>query len=296
MDEKVEFLLGLLDRAEPQVSFEDFAGRHGTALRLWQRLGFVASVPAANPVPSCPHGCDGVPYVLQGQFRCNRCAGSVDRRHLCLWPINLATFLTWLAGKLRLDGCPQRIDDQLWQLGSLRRADQLWECFFCRSGRLSKRGQARLLAFRNALVLRPLPADESIDGFHGPSICLLELVRHEGRALTVADPALLLKPRGAVRFEEESGVLWAGDVRQGEVPFGSKEYHLLWCLWREADRYVAYADIKHYVLARSGTADSSDEATFCQKLKSRIKKRYVPNIDRLIATTNKGDGYRLRVG
>ena len=37
-----------------------------------------------------------------------------------------------------------------------------------------------------------------------------------------------------------------------------------------------------------------DEATFCQKLKSRIKEEYIPGIDRLVVTRNKGDGYRLR--
>ena len=40
--------------------------------------------------------------------------------------------------------------------------------------------------------------------------------------------------------------------------------------------------------------DETEEATFCQKLKSRIKTRHIPQFDRVIVTTNKGDGYRLR--
>jgi hypothetical protein len=56
---------------------------------------------------------------------------------------------------------------------------------------------------------------------------------------------------------------------------------------------VPYADLKHEVLRRSGSADTTEEATFCQKLKSRLKKG-LPAIDRLVVTTNKGDGYRLR--
>jgi hypothetical protein len=48
------------------------------------------------------------------------------------------------------------------------------------------------------------------------------------------------------------------------------------------------------VLRRAGSTDTTEEATFCQGLKSRIKKKWVPRIDELIATTNKGDGYRLR--
>ena len=79
------------------------------------------------------------------------------------------------------------------------------------------------------------------------------------------------------------------------MPFGSKEYHFLACLAESIDRFVAYGDIKHEVLRRSGSRDTTEEATFCQKLKRRIKeKRWIPAIDRLIATTNKADGYRLR--
>jgi hypothetical protein len=49
--------------------------------------------------------------------------------------------------------------------------------------------------------------------------------------------------------------------------------------------YVAYEDIKHHVLQYSGSTDTTEEATFCQRLKkNRIKKRFVPAIDRLIVT------------
>ena len=75
---------------------------------------------------------------------------------------------------------------------------------------------------------------------------------------------------------------------------GGREYHFLACLASRLDHFVAYADIKRDVIARSGTADTTAEETFCQGLKSRIKKKYVPRIDRVVATTNKADGYRLR--
>ena len=57
---------------------------------------------------------------------------------------------------------------------------------------------------------------------------------------------------------------------------------------------MPYRDLKRAVLARTGGRSETDEATFCQKLKSRIKEKYVHGIDRLVVTTNKGDGYRLR--
>ena len=56
---------------------------------------------------------------------------------------------------------------------------------------------------------------------------------------------------------------------------------------------MPYPDIKREVLFRSGGADGTEEATYCQGLKSRLKRR-MPGIDRLVVTTNKGDGYRLR--
>jgi hypothetical protein len=62
----------------------------------------------------------------------------------------------------------------------------------------------------------------------------------------------------------------------------------------DPDQFVSYHDLKRDVLSHSGSTDTTDEATFCQKLKSRIKAKWVPRIDDLLATTNKGDGYRLR--
>jgi hypothetical protein len=46
------------------------------------------------------------------------------------------------------------------------------------------------------------------------------------------------------------------------------------------------------VLWRTGGRDTTDEHTFCQRLKHRLRQR-VPALGRLIGTTNKGDGYRL---
>ena len=113
-------------------------------------------------------------------------------------------------------------------------------------------------------------------------------------SLSVAEPGQLLRGRGNVRFDAHSGALWVGGACLGEVPLGSREYHFLACLARWIDRFVAYADIQRDVLRDAGGADATEEATFCQGLKSRIKRRWVPAIDLLVATTNKADGYRLR--
>lgn len=296
MPASLEFILGLLDRdSTATVSYEDFAGAHGPALRLWQRLGFLAREPGRNPVPSCPHCEAGVPYRRGGGFLCASCHSPVDPRHLLLWRLELGAFLTWLARALDLTGPVQAIDDHLWQLGRTSERGRAGEYFFWRSGELSERERTRLLAFRSAVLLSALPGGRRIVGFRGPSVSLVELLRLEGRTLRIAGLDRLVRGGGVIRFDAESGALWADDRWLGEVPLGSKEFHLLACLSQQLDRYVAYADLKHYVLGQTGGRDSTDEATFCQKIKRRIKEKgFVPAIDRLITKTNKGDGYRLR--
>lgn len=288
------FLLGLLEHSFPaHVAWEDFEGEHGAALRLWQRQGFLAKEPGQHPVPSCPHCCEGVPYALGDRSICNNCGSTVDPRHLLQWRFDLEAFLAWLAHSLRLQGGVQPIDDTLWQLGSLAGQDYRYECFFHRHGTLSERGRQRLLAYRQALLMRPLPGP-SVEGFAGPRFSLLELLRQDQQRSTIVHPLHLLHRGGTVRFAEQSGELWAGEHFLGEVPVSSKEYHFLACLARQQNRFVPYADLKAYVLRQAGSTDATEEATFCHKLKGRIKARWIPKIDLVLATTNKGDGYRLR--
>ena len=66
------------------------------------------------------------------------------------------------------------------------------------------------------------------------------------------------------------------------------------CLAEQSDRFVSYADLKRFILQQSGSLDTTEEATVCHRLKNRIKKQWIPQIDWLLVTTNKGDGYRLR--
>jgi hypothetical protein len=294
MRHSLSFILGLLDHS-PQacISWEDLQGEHGPALRLWQQLGLLVNEPGWNPAASCPYCQEGTPLQLAGRYVCGSCLSAVDDRHLHLWRFDLEALLARLARMLALDGGVRPLDEGFWQLGSLAWEGVLYECFFLRGGLASERGRARLLAYRNAALLRPLPGEAGIEGFQGPCISLLELLRLDAEGLTVSHLPRLLRKGGTVRFDANSGVLWAGDMWLGEVPAGSKEYHLLACLAQQLDRFVPYADLKHAVLRAAGSTDTTEEATFCQKLKGRIKKE-VPRIDALIATTNKGDGYRLR--
>jgi hypothetical protein len=295
MAASLEFILGLIARSDPpRAAAEDFRGPHGAALRVWQRLGFLASEPEPNRVPSCPHCREGVPVVVGSRLLCENCLSEVDPGHLSLWRFDLERLLGWLAASLRLDGSVRAVDDGLWQLGSLTVGERRYECFFRRGGPLTDQARTRLRAYRGALLLNADPEPTPLAGFDGPQVSLLDVLRDDGQSLRVARLLPLLTGGGTVRFESASGCLWAGEVLAGEVPAGSKECHLLTCLAEHLDRYVAYADLKYEVLRRSGSRDTTDEATFCQKLKGRIKKRWVPRIDRLIATTNKGDGYRLR--
>jgi DNA-binding winged helix-turn-helix (wHTH) protein len=290
----LEFVLGLLAQADPAFAgFEDVTGPHAHVLRLWQHQGFLAMEPELQRVPSCPHCREGTPTDVGNRLLCGRCLSSIDRRHLLHWRFDLAAFLTWLARSLRLHGDIRQHDECLWQLGSFTDRGTVTECFFCR-GRPSEHATARLLAYRNAIVLTALPTTETVAGFRGPTFSLLDVLGQTHGRCIVADLPQLLFGNGAVRFDAESGALWIGDTWLGEVPVGSKEYHLLACLAENLDHFVPYADLKHEVLRRSGSHDGTDEATFCHKLKRRIKEKSVPDIDRLIATTNKADGYRLR--
>jgi hypothetical protein len=294
MRHSLAFLLGLFDRSPAAcVSWEDFQSEHGPALRLWQQLGLLANEPAWNAAASCPHCWGGTPLPLAGRYVCDSCLSAVDDRHLLLWRFDLDALLVWLVRALSIEGGVRPVEEPLWQLGSFAWEESVYECFLVRGGPVSERGRTRLLAYRHAVLLRPLPGEAGVEGFQGPCVSLLELLRQDADSLTATDLSGLLRKGGTVRFDAESGVLWAGDMWLGEVPVGSKEYHLLACLARQLDRYVPYADLKHAVLRATGSTDTTEEATFCQKLKGRIKKT-VPKIDAVIATTNKADGYRLR--
>lgn len=291
----IEFLLGLLEADDPAAAaWEDLQGPHAESLRLWQTMGFLDQEPARNPIPGCPHCGQGVPFLLGERFLCNRCFSSVDRRHLLLWRLNREGFLHWLAAQLRLQGGPRRIDDRLWQLGTFEEHGVVSECFYQQRGVLSDAGRNRLASYRSVLVFYGLFRSNRSEQGALTWVSLLEILRL-GESLGVIDRSQVLQRGGEVRFDPESGTVTVGHSRMGEVPVGSKEYFLLLCLAQHRDRFVSYADIKHFVLRRTGSKDTTEEATFCHRLKNRIKRKgWVPTIDRLLATTNKGDGYRMR--
>lgn len=294
MRRSFEFLLGLLERDELSVvAQEDWDGEHGTALRIWQELGFVDREPGMHPVASCPHCDQGVPYRLDERLLCHRCHSTVDPRQLLLWRLDLTAFLRWIAGQWRLKGSIRRLDAHLWQLGTWESASGVHECFYRRDGAISEAGRRRVAAFRQAFVLCGASLPSATDSLHCTHLSLLELLR-AGEALALADPVSLLLPRGNVLFDASSGALWTGETCLGEVPVGSRECCFLACLAGQIDRFVPYQDIKAAVLRASGSRDATEEATFCQGLKSRIKKKWIPAIDYLVVTTNKADGYRLR--
>ena len=290
----IEFLLGLLDRDEyPCVSSEDLDGDHGPMLRIAQQLGLIANEPGANSVASCPHCEDGVPYRLGERLLCNSCHSTVDPCHLLLWRVDRMAFLAWVGAQWELRGGVQRLDATLWQLGTLTSEEGIYECFYRRSGPMAEAAQSRLSAYRQALVLYGGTPPDRGDIGSRTHFSLLELLR-EGPLLALAKPLSLLRPRGTIRFLAASGALWAGATFLGEVRVGTKEYFFLDCLARHLDAFVPYTDLKQEVLRRSGSKDSRDDATFCHRLKSAIKKKCIPEIDRFVVTTNKADGYRLR--
>jgi hypothetical protein len=294
MSAGVELLLRLLDQdGVPLATPEDFEGALGQALRAARSLGLFGASPGVNPVPSCPLCGEGVPYRVGGRTVCNACRGVVEPADLAAWELDREAFLKWLAAGLKLNGPVRRVDDRLWQLGTLAAATGPRECFYRRDGPVSDSGSARLDAYRDVLVFHGTGRPARTGTGSWPAVSLLAILDATD-GLAVRDTGPLPRAGWAVRFDAHSGVLWAGDERLGEVPVGGREYHFLVCLAARLDHFVAYADIKRDVLRATGSTDATEEATFCQGLKSRIKKKYVPGIDRVVATTNKADGYRLR--
>lgn len=294
MSSDTSFLVGLLDEpGTPGVNLEDFQGPHGQSLRRWQELGFIGNDPFFHPAPSCPHCGEGTPYRLDGRFVCSACASSIDEGHLCLWTVDTAAFLGWLANRWGLRGGVVCIEENLWHLGSGTLDGDVIDCFFRRRGPLSSIGSRTLAARRSAWVL--FGGLAPIEPAHPGHRCVSLLdVLLDGEDLRVVDLASFPHGRREVRFDAESGALWIGSRLLGEVRSGSREFHFLACLAERLDTTVPYSDLKREVLSRSGGRDETDEATFCHKLKNRIKKHFVPEIGEFLVATHRGDGYRLR--
>lgn len=284
------FLAGLVDADPPAAALDDLAGPHGDALRAWQALGLVAREPAAHPAPTCPHCLDGVPARLGDRVVCDRCFTGVDPRHLLAWPLDRAALFAVLAARLGLQGGVLGGDGRLWQLGTGVVDGATVECFYRRPGPLSDREAGRLAAYRRAVVVHG-PTATSADGWR--RVPLAELLGPDGTPVATGLPALL-EVRGVVRFDPATGAVWVGSEWVGEVPVGTKEWGLLAALAEQPDQYVPYLALKREVLRRTGSRDEADAATFCQGLKSRAKRRWLPGIDRLVVSTGKGDGFRLR--
>jgi hypothetical protein len=293
MHPSLEFILGRLDRSAPAyVDAEDLRGAHARALKLFQQQGFLARESEWNHRRPCPCCFHGAAYQFQGRWLCSACGGTIPERSLYLWRFNLEAFLRRLARGLGLRAHVRQIDASLWDLGELPGGASPLTCFYRRGESLGEQARQRLQAFRQAVLLHgvpPVPADD-VPGRH---ICLADILdlRH---ALVIPRLADVLRRNGPVRFDEGSGVLWEGDRPLGEVPVLSREYFFLLCLAWQPDRTVTYTTIREFVLARTGGADTRDEATFCQQLKSRVKRKYIPEIDQVVRTSIKEYGYRLR--
>jgi hypothetical protein len=296
MTPPLEFLLGLLDASDPaHVGCEDLCGPYRSLLRWAQCEGILAAEPGMNPVSSCPHCIAGTPYRLGDAYICGRCTSRVELEYLQRWRLETGGFLRWLAAAQHLSGPVEGIGEGLWRIGATQSGAERTECFYLRGEDLPAPALGRLLVYRSALVLHGKLKRPRIEGFEGKILSLLDVLRFDGQALEASPLALLLRRGGAVWFVEASGALLAGDSLLGRIPRGTREFHLVSCLAAHLGVAVPYSDLKRFVCRASRSEDTTEEATFCQKLKSRIKRMHgVQAIDALITTDRAIGGYLLR--
>ena len=247
-----------------------------------------------NPVPTCPLCLAGTPYRVERRYLCNHCRGEVPIESLQLRRLDLESMLRWLAIAWNLRGEIKQVSDALWRLGSWEVGVEATECFYLRGESLPEAARRRLLAYRSVLVLHGKPARPAIDGFAGRFLSLVDALHIEADRLVVLPLTSSTRRGGPVRFDRRTGTLHAGEERLGRIPPGSREFHLIACLADAPGAVVPYADLKRHVGAASGSRDETEEATFCHKLKSRIKHAHdVEVIDRLIRTDRRSGGYLL---
>ena len=170
------------------------------------------------------------------------------------------------------------------------------ECFYLRGEDLPAAGLHRLLVFRSALVLHGQPVRPFLPGFTGQVLSLIGRAPVRGRSGSRSRRSPRCCP-GAGRCGSIPCPATSTPARLflGRVPPGTREHALLVCLAAQPGRPVAYSDLKRFVCVLSRSTDTTEEATFCYKLRSRIKRVHgVEAIDRLIETDRAVGGYRLR--
>lgn len=287
-----EIIAGLLERGERAwANARDWTGDDRLTFHKLRGIGALAPEPLLQPSPTCPYCGLGAPHAWSGRIVCDECQTILDPVNCLVWPFHADRFFRWFSRETQLKGTVAPLCAGAWQLGCFVADQVAWECFYAGTQPHSSEAWSRLRAYRNVLLIRgSIPEEYSTDT--GRQVLLANVLGD----FTIDAGTLpeCVRPPGRVRFDPTSGGVWTGSILQGEVSPGSREYYLLARLAAEIDHYVAYGDLKQFVLRESRSRDQTDEATFCQRLKSRIKKHAIPAIDRLIVTSNKGDGYRLR--
>ncbi len=290
----LEFVLGRIDRlGQAAFAQADLEGEHAPLLRHLRAVGLLGPRPIPHPTPGCPFCHEGVPYRLGSRLVCDACGSVVAEGHLLLWPLNLRAFLTWFAAEQHLGGAVVRIEDALWQLGSLAVAPHPRLCFFLRGQSPSDIGLRRVSACEQPIVLHGPLDPLTLPGFTGKALSLLEVLRYDG-TLSVVPLTAFLRRGGPIRFTV-SGTLTAGDEVLGHLPPGTREYWLVDCLYRRSGRVIPFAEIRHHVRAHQpASRDTTDAASFCQKLRHRLKTVHgVVAVERVIVSGKRSGGYLL---
>ncbi len=284
------FLLECFDyQSHPRLTTSEWL-EHRELLGFAQSQNWLSQKSKTEIGDLCRFCEEGVLAIVGDRVICPKCFTYFKKQELFNWELSRQTFLEWVSLGLGFQATYQRIGDQLLLIGNRPIATGVEWLYYQIGTRLDLTETKRLNASQSSWVLWGTQAPEGLP--HIRSIALWDQFYFD-------QGTLKLRSLGSdrvgtsVRFDLQTGELWIGQDRVGEVSFASREYYFLKTLWESQDRFVSYHELKQKVTEATGTTDERDSATYCQRLK-HLTKAKIPQIDLILVTSGKGQGYRFR--
>jgi hypothetical protein len=283
----VDYLLAHLEaKAVAWLPTSVLVGPKADTWEAVRATGLFPDEPSWHPQPVCPFCLEGVPFASGERFVCSTCLRSIDRHHLLAYSFSRERFVQWCARTWKIPGTCVALGDSLWQLGP----HELGIVLVRWPGQLNDAESRRLSALKQAIVLVPRDPPVEVERAGHPHRSLLDLLRPTS-PLTLHPLQRSIGPT-QFEFDPTTGSLRIAEKLLGTVPVFSREAYLLDVLIQSTERFVPYDELKLRVLQHTGGTDERDDATFCHRLKHRLKQA-IPDIDRWLITSGKGLGYRM---